>query len=132
MKIFLFISCLLCSFVTIGQNIVDVKKLKPQEDYDNILIKKLDTDSNATSFVIWVKKGVKSHKHVNHSEVLYVIEGEGEMTIGKAINPIKAGDYFRIPKNTYHALKVTSKIPMKVISVQAPEFYGKDRVFETK
>lgn len=130
MKIFLFISCLLCSFVTIGQNIVDVKKLKPQEEYDNILIKKLDTDSNATSFVIWVKKGVKSHKHVNHSEVLYVIEGEGEMTIGKAINPIKAGDYFRIPKNTYHALKVTSKMPMKVISVQAPEFYGKDRVFE--
>lgn len=130
MKIFLFISCLLCSFVTIGQNIIDVKKLKPQEEYDNILIKKLDTDSNATSFVIWVKRGVKSHKHVNHSEVLYVIEGEGEMTIGKAINPIKAGDYFRIPKNTYHALKVTSKMPMKVISVQAPEFYGKDRVFE--
>ena len=132
MKIFLFISCLLCSFVTIGQNIVDVKKLKPQEEYDNILIKKLDTDSNATSFVIWVKKGVKSHKHVNHSEVLYVIEGEGEMTIGKAINPIKSGDYFRIPKNTYHALKVTSKMPMKVISVQAPEFYGKDRVFEAQ
>ncbi|MDF1676842.1 MAG: cupin domain-containing protein [Vicingaceae bacterium] len=125
--LFIFVATL-----SFSQEITNVKDLQPSEDYDNIHIKKLDTDSNSTSFVIWIKQGVKSHKHEHHSEVLYVIEGEGEMTIGEKTNKIKGGDYFRIPKNTYHSLKVTSKEPVKVISVQAPEFFGKDRVFEIK
>ena len=49
----------------------------------NILVKKLDTDSNSTSFIIWIKKGVKSHKHETHSEIISVIEGEGVMIINK-------------------------------------------------
>lgn len=118
--------------LSFSQEITNVNELQHTEAYDNIQIKKLDTDSNSTSFVIWINKSVKSHKHERHSEVLYVIEGEGEMTIDKKTSSIKAGDYFRIPKNTYHSLKVTSKEPVKVISVQAPEFFGKDRVFETK
>lgn len=125
--LFIFVATL-----SFSQEITNVKELQPTEVYDNIHIKKLDTDSNSTSFVIWIKKGVKSHKHEHHSEVLYVIEGEGEMTIDKKTSNIKAGDYFRIPKNTYHSLKVTSEKPVKVISVQAPEFFGKDRVFESK
>jgi len=59
-----------------------------------------------------------------------VIEGEGIMTVGDKTFKIKTGDYFVVPQNTYHSLKVTSKTPMKVISVQAPEFTGKDRIFE--
>jgi len=129
--LFICIAFLMCG-LGFSQNIIHIKELKPNEAYDNIHIKKLDTDSNATSFVIWIKKGVKSHKHEHHSEVLYLIEGEGEMTINNTTTAIKAGDYFRIPKNTYHSLKVTSKTPVKVISVQAPEFFGKDRVFEEK
>jgi mannose-6-phosphate isomerase-like protein (cupin superfamily) len=43
---------------------------------------------------------------------------------------VKSGDYFRIPKNTFHSLKVKSKNSMKVLSVQSPEFLGKDRIFE--
>lgn len=132
MKLFYSFLFILITSLGFSQEITNVKELQPNEAYDNIHIKKLDTDSNSTSFIIWIKKGVKSHKHEHHSEVLYIIEGEGKMTIGKNISTIKAGDYFRIPKNTYHSLKVTSKEPVKVLSVQAPEFLGKDRVFETK
>jgi mannose-6-phosphate isomerase-like protein (cupin superfamily) len=57
-----------------------------------------------------------------------VLEGEGEMTIGNKKMTIKKGDILFIPKNTAHSLKVTSKDPVKVISIQAPNFDGKDRV----
>ena len=35
-----------------------------------------------------------------------------------------------IPKNTWHYAKTTSKEPLKVISIQAPNFDGKDRIFK--
>jgi len=130
MRFLLFTICFLISIISISQNIVNVKDLKPDQEYDNILVKKLDTDSNSTSFIIWVKKGVKAHKHENHSEVLYVLNGEGKMTIGDSTSIIKTGDYFRIPKNTFHSLEVISDEAIKVISVQAPEFFGKDRIFK--
>ena len=41
---------------------------------------------------------------------------------------IVAGDYIRVAKGTPHAVKVLSSTPLKIISVQAPEFFGKDRV----
>jgi mannose-6-phosphate isomerase-like protein (cupin superfamily) len=43
---------------------------------------------------------------------------------------IKHGDVIFIPKNTFHSVKTTSKEPLKVISIQAPYFDGKDRVFK--
>ena len=39
------------------------------------------------------------------------------------------GDIIFIPMNTVHSLKVTSSIPVKVLSVQSPRFDGKDRIF---
>ncbi len=130
MKQVVVILLLLLPAFVFSQNIINVNGIEPDTAYDNIHVKKLDTDSNSTSFVIWVKKNVKSHKHEKHSEILYVIEGTGKMTIGDKTILIKAGDYFRIPENTFHSLTVTSKIPVKVISVQAPEFFGEDRIFE--
>ncbi len=114
-----------------AQNITDVKNITPNAEYDNIHIQRLDGDNSSTSFVIWIKKNVKSHKHESHAEVIYIIEGNGNMIIGEKKHKIKPNDYFRIPKNTFHSLEVTSKNPIKVISIQAPAFHGKDRVFET-
>ena len=109
-----------------------ISELEAPKDLENIHVHKLCTDDHATSFVIWVKQAVKSHKHENHSETLYVLEGKGEMTVGDHTFEIEKGDFFNIPKGTYHSVVVTSKKPMKVISVQAPEFIGKDRIFEDK
>ena len=99
---------------------------------ENIYVNKLFTDSLISSFSIWIKDSVKAHIHKRHSEQVYVIEGEGKMTIGKDTNNIKRGDLLYIPTNTIHALKVTSKTPMKVISFQAPEFINEDRYFINK
>lgn len=127
----LFITLFLTSicYSSSAQDILKLKDVKPQKAYENILVQKLNDDDRQTSFVIWIKKEVKLHKHEWHTENLYVVEGKGEMTIGDEKFVIQKGDYFNIPKDTPHGLKVLSSKPVKVLSIQSPQFLGQDRVF---
>lgn len=105
-----------------------LSEIKPPEDLENIHAVKLASDTHSTDFVIFVKKQVPLHKHVEHSETIYVLEGKGLFQLGDQSIEIIAGDYIRVPKGTPHAVKVLSSIPLKIISVQAPEYFGKDKV----
>jgi mannose-6-phosphate isomerase-like protein (cupin superfamily) len=96
---------------------------------DNIYNKALFSDSLASSFVIIIKKEVKLHKHLHHSEHVVVLEGKGQMTLGSKSFAIKKGDVVFIPKNTLHGVISMDEQPLKVLSVQAPKFDGKDRIF---
>ena len=100
------------------------------EDYDNISITKLSTNSDATTFAIWIKKKVKIHKHINHTEHVYIKQGKGKFQLADSLHNVKTGDLIIVPKNTWHGVIVESRNPMKVISIQSPEFFGKDRVFK--
>lgn len=95
---------------------------------ENIYNRPLYSDSLSSSFVIIVKKQVKKHLHAHHSEQVYVISGEADMLLGDSIIHIKPGDLIFIPKNTPHAVTVTSTVPLKIISIQSPYFDGTDRV----
>ena len=97
--------------------------------FENIFVKKIASDAHSSTFVIWVKQGVKNHYHARHTEQLVVLEGTGMMTLGDQVMRIKKGDFIRIPMGTHHAVEVTSEVPLKVLSIQAPEFHGKDRVW---
>ena len=120
----------LCSVYVAQTN--DVEDLTPDSTaYDNLYIKKLSSDSLSTSFAIWIKLKVKLHKHDFHTEHVYVLEGSGDFTLGDTTQPIKKGDLITIPKNTWHGVEVTSKVPLKVVSIQSPEFKGIDRVFKS-
>ena len=101
----------------------------PPTDFENVHVEKLFSNKQASSFKIWVKKGVKAHKHLVHTEHVYVLEGTGMMTLASDTLTVKPGDVIFIPENTVHSVRVTSEIPMVVLSIQAPEFLGKDRVF---
>lgn len=103
--------------------------IKAPASYENIYSRPIGSDSLASSFVIFIKKEVKAHKHVTHTEHVYILEGEGEMILGDKKIKVKKGDIVFIPKGTVHSLKVTSSKPCKVLSVQSPMFDGKDRVF---
>lgn len=129
MRLLIFFICLFVATNVFSQTHWNFSDVQPKEEFDNILVEKLSSDSLSSSFVIWVKKSVKSHKHVLHTESLYVIEGEGNMVIGEEVFRISPGSYLVIPPSTFHSMEVTSDIPLKVISVQAPEFLGKDRIF---
>jgi mannose-6-phosphate isomerase-like protein (cupin superfamily) len=128
-KLFVIILVLTSTQTIMAQQFVELNKLVPEKGYDNIHVYKLDTDKNKSAVIIWIKKGVKAHKHEYHSETLVVLEGTAEMKVGDNSHMIKAGDYINVPENTVHSVLVTSEIPLKVISIQSPEFLGKDRVF---
>ena len=103
-------------------------KLKPAEAFDNIHVQPLHSDARASSYVIWVKDKVRLHKHAVHSEHVYVLKGKGEMVLGEERFEVKKGDVVFIPEGTPHAVRVTGGV-LKVISIQSPEFKGKDRIF---
>lgn len=97
------------------------------ENLDNVKVHKLSSDEHASQFLIFIKKEVPLHIHKTHTETVYVVAGEGEMTLGDKRFPIKAGDFVKIDENTPHGVVVTSSEPLKVLSVQTPEFLGHDR-----
>lgn len=127
MKLFLF-SFFLSSFFSSYAQEINANNISPKEPFENIYSEKIAEDSLTTSFIIWIKKEVKLHKHIAHSEHVIVIEGEGEMRIGNEWLKIKAGDILFIPKNTAHKVVTTSNSPLKVISIQSPHFDGTDRI----
>ncbi len=107
---------------------VDVGAISAPDDFENIHVIPIASDPKSSDFVIFVERRVSRHKHVNHTESLYVLEGTGRFELGSEILEIGAGDFIKIPMGTPHAVTVTSETPMKAISVQAPEFFGDDRV----
>lgn len=122
--LFLFNVPVLLSF---AQN-TNINSLTANDNFDNIFSVKIAGDSLCTSFIIWIKKEVKLHKHSEHSEHVYVLEGEGNMKLGNKMLKIKTGDLIFIPKNTPHKVVTTSTIPLKVLSIQSPSFDGSDRI----
>lgn len=112
-----------------AQSITSHQSIIPTEDYDNVWVTALATDSLASSFIIYIKNEVALHKHLTHTEYVVVLEGSGIMKLGEIHKEVHAGDVIYIPANTPHSVKVSSKEPMKVLSIQSPYFAGKDRVF---
>lgn len=113
--------------------ITKLKSIQPDSTtFENIHVKKIHSDSLSSTFAIWVKKEVKPHKHLHHSEVVTVLKGKGVMTVGGATEVIKKGDVIIIPKGVVHSVETTSKQPLLVLSVQAPKFIGQDRVWVTE
>ena len=126
-RLFLIIASLLYFAQASAERLV-LSDILPPEGLINIHVVKLASDSYSTDFVIFVKNRVPLHKHVEHSETIYVLEGKGLFQLGDQSMEINAGDYIRVPKGTPHSVKVLSSIPLKIISVQAPEYFGKDKV----
>lgn len=111
-----------------SQSAVSLDTIKISAKTENVFNFPLFNDSLASSFCIIIKKEVKPHKHQFHSEHVFVLEGEGLVKLGEKILQLKKGDFIFIPKNTIHSVKTTSNVPLKVISIQAPFFDGKDRI----
>lgn len=121
------IGCLLLVGGTAYGQRVNVDALKPEKEYENVLPHLLFSDSNATSVLLWIKGGVMPHYHATHSEHVVVLSGKGLMRLGEDLLKIRKGDVIFIPQGTAHSVEVKSKV-LKVISIQAPEFDGSDRI----
>ncbi|MEO5674807.1 MAG: cupin domain-containing protein [Chitinophagales bacterium] len=113
---------------SIAQDVNNLPSIKQKQVYDNIITQELFRDSAVSTTVIWIKKEVKPHYHSNHTEQVLIVEGEGQMLLGHEAIFIKPGDLINIPRGIIHAVRVTSKLPMKVLSIQCPQMDESDRV----
>lgn len=131
MRLTTILGLLLIPLLFISQDIVSsIDQIIPDKEFENIHVKKISSDSSSSTFAIWIKQKVKLHKHVYHTENVLIDKGFGEFQINDSIYKVAAGDWIVIPKNTWHGVVVNSKSIMKVISVQSPEYFGKDRIFK--
>lgn len=112
-----------------AQVIVYDKDLVTPKDLNGVAVKEAGNDSLSTGNVIWIQSELKPHFHATHSEHTYIIDGEADVLLGDKWFKVKNGDMVFIPKGTIHAVKVTSKRPLKVFAVQSPNSDGTDRVY---
>ncbi len=105
----------------------DLAAIQAPAEYENIHVKALSSDQHASEFLIFIKKFVPLHRHETHSETIYVLEGVAEMQIGNKQYTLKKGSFIKVPQGVAHGVRVLSSTALKVLSVQAPEFFGKDR-----
>lgn len=128
MKLFYALLFVVFTSPLFAQNTQNTDTIQCPEGIENVYSRLLYSDSLCSSFVIFIKKEVKLHKHLHHTEHVTVLDGEATMTLGDKVFTVKKGDFIFIPKNTPHKVVTTSKTPLKVISLQAPYFDGTDRV----
>ena len=131
MKVIIYLIILLTTCNSIAQEVVtNIQSIKPAKEYKNIHVQKISSDSLSSTFVIWIKKKVRLHKHLYHRENVIIQEGSGQFQLKDSIYNVSAGDIIIIPKNTWHGVTINSQDIMKVISIQSPEFLGNDRVYK--
>lgn len=127
---FLFILVLvLLSITQANASKLSITDIHPPENLVNIYVEKLSSDQHASDFIVFVKQFVPLHKHLHHTETIYILDGTGLMRLGDEEFVVGPGDFIKVPEGTPHGVKTTSTSPLKALSVQAPEFLGDDRVF---
>jgi quercetin dioxygenase-like cupin family protein len=131
MKAISLIVFLILGLSSFSQELFKLDSIQPDSNnYENIYIKKLVSDEEQSSFLIWVKDSVQAHYHAIHSENVLILAGKARMTVNGEEQVAEAGDFMNFPKGMVHAvLEVVSDEPLKVLSIQCPEFFGKDRIF---
>lgn len=96
---------------------------------DNIEVFKISEDSLQSTFQITIPNKVALHYHDYHTENIIVIHGKARMKLGNDTIVIKKGDQVTIPMKTEHeVIKVLSRKPLSVYSIQSPKFDGTDRI----
>jgi mannose-6-phosphate isomerase-like protein (cupin superfamily) len=69
------------------------------------------------------------HYHANTTEIQYIIEGSGQMWLGKERREIKPGTLIVIPAGTPHAGTIVSgDVPVKAIAIKIPPQNSADYV----
>ncbi|MBP6303975.1 MAG: cupin domain-containing protein [Bacteroidia bacterium] len=106
----------------------NLEAIKPPASFDGVYTERLWGDTLVTSFLMFIKGKLAVHYHDEHSEHVYVLDGTAEMTMDGRKFTIKKGDFIFIPMGARHSVNVTSPQPLKIISIQAPWFDGRDRI----
>ena len=107
--------------------LIENQKIKRKSTNENTVVK-LSEDSLHSTFLIEIPNKVPLHFHRWHTENMVVVQGKALMKLGSDTLKIKKGNQVTILKGTPHeVIKVISKKPLKVYSIQSPKFDPSDR-----
>jgi len=99
---------------------------------DNQIIKLSGKDTNGQYALIEQDNdpgvGIPMHVHENEDEVFHVISGKVEMTIGKNLKTLSAGDLVFCPRGIPHSWKVVNNTRARVMLGIFPA--GLENMFE--
>lgn len=127
-RIFLILLTAFFGLTVLAQKI-DTHHINPDStDYPNVYVKKVAEDSLQSTFIIWIKGTVLPHYHAHHTELVEILSGKGRMTLNGETFVVHKHDIIRIPKGSVHSVTNLHHRPLKVLSIQAPQFDG-DRVY---
>lgn len=129
---YFFLLLLLAAGAAAAQGVQHLPSLKTKNTTDAVVIQSLFGDSTVTSNFLWIRDEVRPHYHAYHSEHIYVVEGTAQMLLKNETIFLRPGDLVFIPAGTVHAVRVTGKEPLKVLSLHTPAHDGSDRVLVEK
>ncbi len=112
-------------------NYQEILKANPMPAGQTTQAIKVAGNDTATVSILRMAPGaeVKPHYHKTYSETVYVIEGNGEMTLEGKVSEIKPGSVHFNPIGKVHATKNTGSTDLVALQIFTPAWKEPDRVF---
>jgi len=85
------------------------------DDFDGMHARIIAQEEDKFTALVWLAHGAPDETHTAEHEKFLIIEGSCDITVGKEVNHLHAGDYFAIPLHVNHYVNVTSSVPCKII-----------------
>jgi mannose-6-phosphate isomerase-like protein (cupin superfamily) len=88
--------------------------------------------ATSSARVLMVRDDIPPQSHVEHDQILLVLRGKGDLTLGGHPRDVARGSLVFIPKGTVYSFVNTGGGFAGLLSVMTPPFDGKDVVLEKK
>ena len=102
-------------------DIIDIKKVEISKTPHDVDVRKLYSFENASIIHIELKPGEALKKHVTPTDVFfYILEGEGEVEIGKESEKVKKDQLIFSPNRIPHRLFNYSDNSFRFLVIKTP------------
>jgi mannose-6-phosphate isomerase-like protein (cupin superfamily) len=92
-----------------------VKPLLPAKLAEEMFVKTIRNDEEATQIVIWTRVDYPDEVHDDLQECFMILEGECECYIGDDVIRLGPGGYFDVPLHEHHDVKILSEYVLAVV-----------------
>jgi mannose-6-phosphate isomerase-like protein (cupin superfamily) len=106
------------------------QKAIDNEFYRNVLA----TGPHLQVVIMSIPEGgeIGEETHPDNDQVLYLVEGRGQVILNGAAEPFGKGDVVLVPAGTKHNFTASEGEPLKIITVYAPPHHPDGLIHKTK
>lgn len=106
---------------------IEKEKKKAEEFFyrsqDRSIINELEKNDSFSIAYGELNVGEKTKKHVMEmTEMYYILEGKGTLTINQEVHQIKQDMYIKVPPNSVQQLKNAGKINLRFLCIVTPPY----------